>query len=78
MIINSVVFVGVCREVEDSSILLENQDCKLFRFYFANKEDIRTVDLNVLTKIEGYVDVQEFPFPIIMVEKVYQLNNNVN
>ena len=75
---NSVVFVGVCKEVVSSSILLENQAGKLFRFYFASKEDVRTIDLNVLTKIEGYVDIQDFPFPVIMVEKVYQLKNNVN
>lgn len=75
---NSVVFVGICREVTAVSITLESETGKQFQMFFASKQDPKSLELNILTKIEGYIDVREFPFPIVIVGKVYQIKKEIN
>ena len=76
---NSVVMIGICRAVDDVSITIENEDHKLFQMFFAEKDkDIRGIELNQFTKVEGYLDIREFHFPIVVVENVYQIKEQVN
>ena len=74
---NSVIIVGVCIALDDFSLTLRIENDKDLKMFFESKEDVQSIEIGVLTKVEGYLDIREFPFPVVIIKKVYQISQKV-
>ena len=74
---NSVIIVGVCIALDDISLTLRIENDKDLIMFFESEEDVQSIEIGVLTKVEGYLDIREFPFPVVIIKKVYQISQKV-
>ena len=75
---NRVEIIGICLEVNSSYMLVEVQDTKPLKLFFNDDVNYEMIEVGKYTKVLGYLEADEFPFPIVKIEKVYQIKENVN
>ena len=75
---NKVEVIGLCIEVTSSYLILEVENTLPLKLFFSEKIETELIEIGKSTKILGYLEANDFPFPIVKVEKVYQIKDSVN
>lgn len=76
---NIVELIGLCININETYMELLMSDKSVVKVYFQEKEAIENIQVNVLTRVLGKVGfIEEFPFNVVIVEKVYQIKDIVN
>ena len=72
---NKVEVIGLCIEVTSSYLILEVENTLPLKLFFSEKIETELIEIGKSTKILGYLEANDFPFPIVKVEKVYQIKD---
>lgn len=75
---NYFVLIGNCVDVNETFMTILNEDKELIKIYFDDVEDISMLELDLLTKVEGYISIIEPGIIILIAQKIYQINKNFN
>ena len=67
---NKVEVIGLCIEVTSSYLILEVENTLPLKLFFSEKIETELIEIGKSTKILGYLEANDFPFPIVKVEKV--------
>lgn len=73
---NYFLLIGKCVDINKNFITLLNEDNDLIKIYFDSDENISKLELDILTKVEGYISLIEPGLIILIAEKIYQIKNN--
>ena len=75
---NRVEVIGICLEVTESYLILKVENSLPLKLFFNEKVDFEVIEAGKYTKVLGYLEAKDFPFPIVKIEKVFQIKENVN
>ena len=75
---NRVEVIGVCLDVTSDYIIIKVDNTDPIKMFFNEKINVELIEIGKYTKVLGFLEVKDFPFPIVKVEKVFQLKENVN
>ena len=75
---NRVEIIGICTEVTTEYIILNVENSNPLKLFFSEKVDYELIEVGKYTKVLGYLECKDFPFPIVKVDKVYQIKETVN
>ena len=75
---NRVEVIGICIEVNSSFIVLKVENGSDLKFFFNETVDYNVIELGKYTRIIGFLEVSDFPFPIVKIEEVYQIKEQVH
>ena len=76
--LNQVEVIGICLEVTETYLILKVENSLPLKLFFNEKVDFEVIEVGKYTKVLGYLEVKDFPFPIVKIEKVFQIKENVN
>ena len=75
---NRVEVIGVCLDVTSDYIIIKVDNTDPIKMFFNEEINVELIEIGKYTKVLGFLEVKDFPFPIVKVEKVFQLKENVN
>lgn len=75
---NKVEIIGLCIGVTSSYLILEVENTLPLKLFFIEKIKTKLIEIGKYTKVLGYLEANDFPFPIVKVGKVYQIKDSVN
>lgn len=75
---NKVEVIGLCVDVNTTYIILKVENGSDLKLFFNESIDINAIEIGKYTKVIGFLDASDFPFPIVKIEKVYQLKETVH
>ena len=76
---NNVELIGLCININETYMELLMSDKSVVKLFFQEKKVIENIQVNVLTRVLGKLGfIEEFPFNVVIVDKVYQTKDIVN
>lgn len=75
---NRVEVIGICVEINSSFIVLKVENGSDLKFFFNETVDYNVIELGKYTRIIGFLEASDFPFPIVKIEKVYQMKETIH
>lgn len=73
---NFVNLIGILIKVNDSYLVLDVENLGKIKVFFDEVIDNNCLKINSITKIEGRLSFFNFPFPVVIANKIYQKDNN--
>lgn len=75
MRLNYFVIIGKCIDVNESYLLILNENDEFIKVYHDNDENISRIELDTLTKVEGYISMMNPGGIILIADKIYQIKS---
>lgn len=75
---NRVEVIGICVDVNSTYIVLKVENGSDLKFFFNESVDINVIEIGKYTKVIGFLEASDFPFPIVKIEKVYQMKETIH
>lgn len=74
---NFVILIGILKSIYSDFIELDVENLGIIKIFVDNDID-NNIYLNKITKIEGELTINHFPFPVVKANKIFQLKEFIN
>ena len=75
---NLVILIGVILSINDSYLEIKVDNLGIIKVFIDETIDNKNLFIDKLTKIEGRLKYYNFPFPVVVAEKIYQIKNDIS
>ena len=75
---NRVEVIGICIDVNSTYLVLKVENGSDLKFFFNETVEYEVIEIGKFTKVIGFLEASDFPFPIVKVEKVYQMKETIH